>query len=98
MTQHEQPRQQAELYDDCTRATEALRPYPTRVDAYLGCVHPPGEDWLRDTIDLAFVHAYRIEIENWDFPDEVEDIDWDEKGRAAGFWDELEERGAQEEK
>jgi hypothetical protein len=61
--QHSQPRQQARLF---TMPTP-----PTRIEAFFGCAHPAGEDWLRDTIDATFRHADRIEIESWTFPTET---------------------------
>jgi hypothetical protein len=61
--QHDGARQQAALFI-------VRPPTPTRVDAFLGCKHPAGEDWLRDTIDATFAHADRVEIETWSFPAE----------------------------
>lgn len=84
--QHEQRRQQAALF--------VVPQPPTRIDAYLGCVHPEDEDWLRDTIEATFAHADRVEIETWSFPvEEIEpdlsaaDLAYEHQLRAAEFAD-----------
>lgn len=67
--QHTQRRQQAEFF---------VPPVPpTRIDAFLGCTHPPEEDWLRDTIEATFAHVDRIEIEQWSFPTEEPELKYD---------------------
>ncbi len=69
------------LYCDCdvceAGGPDALKTGPTRIDARLGCDHPPCEDWLRDVVEMAFVHADRIEIETWSFPEEEAPLMYD---------------------
>lgn len=62
--QHEQRTQQAALFLVPAR--------PTRIDAHVGCMHPPCDDWLRETIEMAFVHHERIEIDSWSCAEETE--------------------------